>query len=58
MNITITQEQYEKLPTPGDAFGATGEHYILMHMLGKFGFRENDTNEAVKLAERLLSNGY
>lgn len=51
------QTQYEKTPAPGDNIGATGEHYILMALLNRFGFRENSTANAMRLAERLLSNG-
>jgi len=52
------QAQYEKTPAPGDNFGATGEHYVLMALLNRFGFRENSTASAMSLAERLLNNGY
>jgi hypothetical protein len=52
------QAQFEKTPAANDNIGATGEHYILMALLGRFGFRENSTAKAMLLAERLLSNGY
>lgn len=52
------QAQYEKPPQPGEPTEQVGEHYFLMHMLARFGYRENDTMEAMKLAERLLNNGY
>jgi len=52
------QAQYEKTPAPGDSFGASGEHYILVARLRKLGYNEPDKWKALKTAERLLNNGY
>jgi len=52
------QTQYERTPAPGDSFGASGEHYILVAILKQLGYNEPDKWRALKLAERLLSNGY
>jgi hypothetical protein len=52
------QAQYERTPAPGDSFGASGEHYILVAILKRLGYNEPDKWRALKLAERLLENGY
>ena len=52
------QAQFERTPAPGDSFGASGEHFILVAMLRRFGYNEPDKWKALELAERLLSNGY
>jgi len=52
------QAQYEKTPAPGDSFGASGEHYVLVAMLKRLGYNEPDKWRALKTAERLLENGY
>lgn len=52
------QSQYERTPGPGDTYEATGEHYFLVNLLRKLGFIEPDKWKALKLAERLLNNGY
>jgi hypothetical protein len=52
------QTQFEKTPPPSESFGASGEHYILVALLRRMGFIEFDKWQALKLAERLLSNGY
>ena len=52
------QAQFERTPAPEDSLGASGEHYILVAMLKRLGYNEPDKWKALKLAERLLSNGY
>jgi hypothetical protein len=52
------QAQYERTPAPGDSFGASGEHYVLVSILRRFGYNEPDKWRALALAERLLENGY
>ncbi len=61
----LTQEQwcmldvqYDKTPPLTDSFSASGEHYILIHLLNKFGFYPHSREEAMDLTERLLANGY
>ena len=51
------QTQYERTPGIGEAM-ITGEHYILMAILNRFGYRPQGREAALELAERLLSNGY
>jgi len=69
MNLTtkhkLTREQWEALDiqysnTPGlfDVFSASGEHYILVALLNKFGYHPHSREEAIELAQELLSNGY
>lgn len=52
------QTQFEKTPPPDESFGATGEHFILVALLRRMGFIETNKWSALKLAERLLMNGY
>jgi len=53
------QAQFEKTPAPGDSWGASGEHFILVMMLNNMGFTNFSGKwGALKLAERLLCNGY
>lgn len=52
------QAQFDVTPGPGDIVSATGEHYRLVHILNKIGYRESNKWQALKLAERLLANGY
>lgn len=52
------QAQYERTPAPGDSFGASGEHFVLVAMLRRLGYNEPDKWRALELAGRLLSNGY
>ena len=61
----LTRPQWEALDiqfsrTPGlaDSFSASGEHYILISLLNKFGYHPTSREQAIKLAERLLSNGW
>lgn len=65
MNRKLTEQEYfelqtqvERTPAPGDSFGASGEHYILVALLRRMGFREQDKWQALKLAEKLLEAGY
>jgi hypothetical protein len=52
------QTQYEKTPDPADGFMASGEHYALVAILNRMGYTPRSREEAIKIAERLLSNGY
>jgi len=61
----LTREQWDKLndqfqrtPDPDEGSSASGEHYILVHILNQFGFHPTSRRAAIKLAERLLSNGW
>ena len=51
-------DQFERTPDPNEGSSASGEHYILVHILYQFGFHPTSRNAAMKLAERLLSNGW
>jgi len=50
--------QYQNTPPLSDGFSASGEHYILFHLLNQFGFRPNSREEAMELAEELLAEGW
>lgn len=61
----LTQEQWEQLytqyeNTPGlnDSFSASGEHYILISLLNRFGYHPHSREEAMELSEDLLAKGY
>ncbi len=51
------QQQWENTP---ELYGtsASGEHYQLMHLLNRFGYRPRSVQEAMKLAEELLADGW
>lgn len=51
-------DQFQRTPDPDEGSSASGEHYILVHILNQFGFRPTSRRAAIKLAERLLSNGW
>ena len=51
-------DQFQRTPDPDEGSSASGEHYILVHILNQFGFRPTSRRGAIKLAERLLSNGW
>ena len=51
-------EQFRKLPAQDENFSVTGEHQILIMVLRELGYNESNPRKAVKLAERLLCNGY
>jgi hypothetical protein len=50
--------QYSQTPPLDDHFAATGEHWILINLLNRFGFNPRSREAAMDLTERLLSNGY
>lgn len=50
--------QYTRTPGLNESFSASGEHYILIALLNSFGFHPNSREEALELAEELLSNGF
>ncbi|MEK7277491.1 MAG: hypothetical protein AAB427_09095 [Chloroflexota bacterium] len=50
--------QYQNTPPLNEGFSASGEHYVLVHILNKFGFHPKSREEAMKLAEELLANGW
>lgn len=61
----LTREEWDALDiqfsiTPGlsDVGSASGEHYVLIAILNKFGYYPHSREEAMKLAEELLLNGY
>jgi len=51
-------EQYARTPHPSDTFAASGEHYRLTALLNKFGYHPMSRDEAMRIAERLLSDGW
>jgi hypothetical protein len=61
----LTREQWEMLdvqyantPPLEESFSASGEHYILINLLNRFGFYPHSREEAMELTEELLSNGW
>jgi len=50
--------QYARTPPLSDGVSASGEHYILFHLLNQFGFRPWSREEAMELAEELLAEGW
>jgi hypothetical protein len=61
----LTEQQWNdlnnvwmQLPDLSDSYSASGAHYLLSAVLRKLGFAPNSREEAIRLAERLLSNGY
>ena len=55
--ITL-ENMMEKVPDPNSTFTATGWHYALMALLGKFGYRPVGRYAAYELAVKLLELGY
>ncbi len=52
------QTQFEKTPDPANGFMASGEHYALLAVLNRLGYYPRSREEAIKIAEGLLANGY
>jgi hypothetical protein len=50
--------QWSKTPPLYESNSASGEHYVLIALLNSFGYYPNSREEAMDLAEELLSNGY
>jgi hypothetical protein len=50
--------QYGVTPADNDVDLASGEHYILVSLLNRFGYRPRSRRDALELAEELLSNGH
>lgn len=60
----LTQDEYYRLdsqfsvtPSP-DECSVSGEHYVLIATLNGLGYYSHSREEACRLAEELLSNGY
>lgn len=51
-------DQLQRTPDPDEGSPASGEHYMLVAILNQLGFHPTSRREAIKLAERLLSNGW
>lgn len=61
----LTRAEWEELDiqwqnTPGlaDGFSASGQHYVLVAILNRFGFYPQGREEAMNIAEELLANGW
>jgi len=52
------QDQFDRTPGLHDGTMASGEHYMLMALLNKFGYSPHSRQEALELAEELPANGY
>ena len=51
-------DQFQRTPDPDEGSSASGEHYMLNFILNKLGYHPNSRREAIRIAERLLSNGW
>lgn len=50
--------QFIDIPAIDDSFSSSGEHYTLIGLLNGFNFYPHSREEAMSLAEELLTNGY
>jgi hypothetical protein len=50
--------QFSRTPDPDESSSASGEHYMLTHILNQLGFHPMSRRELMEIAERLLSNGW
>jgi len=50
--------QYQRTPPLSDGTSASGEHYILFHLLNSLGFHPQSREAAMELAEELLAEGW
>lgn len=50
--------QYANTPSLDDGFSASGEHYILVHLLNEFGYHPHSREEAFEITEKLLTEGW
>ncbi len=50
--------QYAITPPLADGVAASGEHYVLFNLLNRFGFHPNSREQAMELAEELLTEGW
>ena len=51
-------DQFQRTPDPNEGSSASGEHYMLNFILNQLGYHPTSRREAIKLAERLLTNGW
>ncbi|GER81133.1 MAG: hypothetical protein RBS45_06435 [Anaerolineales bacterium] len=51
-------DQFQRTPDPDEGSSASGEHYMLNFILNRLGYHPMSRREAIKIAERLLSNGW
>ena len=51
-------DQFQRTPDPNEGSSASGEHYMLNFLLNKLGYFPTSRLEAIRIAERLLSNGW
>jgi len=65
VNRKLTREQWEELenqygrtPAVSDPEGVPGEHFRLIALLNRFGFHPMSKQEAMQLADQLLSAGW
>jgi hypothetical protein len=63
--LKLTRQQWERLndqfqrtPDPDEGSSASGERYVLNYILNQLGYNPISRREAIRLAERLLSNGW
>ena len=51
-------DQFQRTPDPNEGSSASGEHYMLNFILNQLGYYPNSRREAIKIAERLLTDGW
>ncbi|HEU0296835.1 MAG TPA: hypothetical protein VFR47_29125 [Anaerolineales bacterium] len=51
-------DQFQRTPDPDEGASASGEHYMLNFILNKLGYFPMSRREAIRIAERLLTNGW
>jgi hypothetical protein len=52
------QRQYDNTPDPSESGFPSGQHYFLVAILNKFGWHPSSREEALSLADDLLSQGW
>lgn len=52
------QTQFDATPDPSESGFPSGQHYLLIAILNKFGFHPSGREEALSLADNLLSQGW
>jgi hypothetical protein len=51
-------EQFSRTPNVGEPSTDTGEHWQLIALLNQLGYFPNSRDEAIRIAQELLDNGY
>jgi hypothetical protein len=54
---TELQNQFDRTPAVHEST-VSGEHYNLMHLLNRLGYRPHSREETIEIAEMVLTYGY